>query len=224
MPTIAVSDATFEDQVMRNEKPVLVDFWAPWCAPCRQVGPILEELSETFANDLVIAKVNVDESPVLSQALRIQSIPTMILFDKGRPLTSVKGALPRESLIEFIESNVPTLKKPTVNVEELDQLLQQGAPVVLFDVRAQNDYSRSHLRHAKCAPPDQLKEALAEVDPQSLVVLICRTGEVSAELAQSFAGGPHRVVALEKGLLEWEGSGKPTYNDREEAELDAGNG
>jgi rhodanese-related sulfurtransferase len=145
----------------------------------------------------------------------------MVLFDQGRPLKSVQGALPKEMLVKFIEQYVPATKKPSITEAELSQLLAQNAPVALIDIRDPRDFSRSHLRHARCAPSEQVADVLRTLPPESLVVLICRTGEKSAALADSLQGQtPHEVVALVKGLLEWEGAGHPTYSDKEEAKLD----
>ncbi len=225
MPTVEVTDATFEQRVLKSDKPVLVDFWATWCAPCRAVAPVLEELSQTYEAELTVAKLDVDRSPVIAQALRIQSIPTMILFVNGRPTKSVQGALPKHMLVRFLEENLPALRKAGITVDELSQLLAQGAPITLIDVRDARDFSRSHLRRALCMPEDQVAEALEDVEAGGLVVLICRTGERSTALAEKLAGTTsHEVVPLVKGLLEWEGAGQPTYSDREEAKLEQGGG
>lgn len=221
MSTIEVTDETFQTDVLDAPVPVLVDFWAPWCAPCRMVAPILEELAETYAGQITVAKVNVDDNPIVAQQLRIQSIPTLVLFDGGQPVRAVQGALPREALVELIESNVSALAPPTITVDELAKLMDAGAPVQAIDLRDPRDFSRSHLRKARCVAPDALTEALADISPDTLVVLIDRTGEGAVKVAKDAAGqGPHRVVALDKGLLEWEGSGRPTYSDKEEAALD----
>jgi thioredoxin 1 len=220
MATIEVTDTTFEAKVLRADKPVLVDFWATWCAPCRAVAPILEELSEVYAEALTIAKLDVDRSPGVARALRVQSIPTLVIFANGRPVKSVQGALPKDMLVRFIEQYVPTLKKPTITVEELAALLANGSQVELFDIRDPRDFSRSHLRRSKCVAPEGVGPALEETDPDALVVLVCRTGEKSAALASQCAGAPREVVSLVKGLLEWEGAGQPTYSDKEEQKLD----
>lgn len=221
MPTVEVRDETFEAAVLANEKPVLVDFWATWCAPCRTVAPILEELSETFADRLVVAKVDVDRSPMVAMRYRVQSIPTMALFIDGQPVQAVQGALPKEALIDFIEQFVPKRGSGvTITVEELAAALEQGRPLAVIDIRGANDFSRSHLLGARCIAAEALPEHFAKGRPEATVVLICRTGERSKEVAeelQSTLGS--NIVALEKGLLEWEGSGRPTYSDREERAL-----
>lgn len=217
--TLKVTDATFERDVLKADRPVLVDFWATWCAPCRQVAPILEELAAELKDTITVAKLDVDEAKQTAARFRIQSIPTFVLFDKGKPIGALQGAAPKAKFEKFLQQHVPALKAPVINVGELASLIQSGHPLRLFDIREERDFARSHLRHAKCVAPEQLDETLAGLPKEDLVVLICRTGEKSKAEAQKRADGDGRVVALEKGLLEWEGSGKPTYSTKEEAEL-----
>jgi thioredoxin 1 len=221
MSTIQVTDQTFKSLVMDAELPVLVDFWATWCAPCRAVAPILEELSEELAGRLVIAKLDVDANPMLATQLRIQSIPTMVLFNKGRPVTAVQGALPKDAIMDMLNKHVPGLKPPTIQVLDLAARLDAGHPIQVFDIRDPRDVSRSHLRHARCVAEADLPAAIMELDPRVLVVLVDRTGQGAEAAAKSLAGQlPHQILALHKGILEWQGAGQPTYSDREEAELD----
>jgi thioredoxin 1 len=219
MPTVQVTDATFEARVLASDKPVLVDFWAAWCAPCKQVAPILEELSNSYADALTIAKLDVDANPGVSRALRIQSIPTMVLFVGGRPVKSLQGAVPKATLVEFLEKHLPSLRKPTVTPDELAALIERGAPVMIVDIRDPRDFSRAHLLRSKCMDAEALAREIGSVHPRSLVVLVCRSGERSLELAQSLGESGPQVVALEKGILAWQGSQRPTYSDKEEAAL-----
>jgi len=221
MSTIEVTDQNFKSTVLEAELPILVDFWATWCAPCRAVAPVLEELSEELAGKVTIGKLDVDANPMLSTQLRIQSIPTMVLFDKGRPVTAAQGALPKEHIMDMLNKHVPGLKSPIIEVAELAARLQAGLPTQIIDIRDPRDVSRSHLRRTRCVPEAELPTAIMELPPQVLVVLVDRTGQASEAAAKELAGKvPHQVVALRKGILEWEGDGHPTYNDREEAALD----
>lgn len=221
MEPLKVTDTTFDRDVLGAARPVLVDFWATWCAPCRAVAPIIDELAAELKDTVLVAKVDVDESPIIATRYRIQSIPTFVLFDKGKPVSALQGGQTKPRFLKFLEAHVPALRPPSIGVKELDATLKSGLPVALFDLRDARDYARSHLRRAKCVAPDTLDEALAELKPGTLAVLICRTGERSAAEAASRTGRDVRVVALEKGLLEWEGSNKPTYSSKEEAELGA---
>lgn len=115
-----VSEAEFEEKVLKRslEVPVVVDFWAPWCGPCRQLGPMLEELTAEWGGAVEMAKVNVDEAPMLSQALRIQSIPTVYAFKGGQPVDGFMGAQPRPQLREFFERLAPPPERDPVEVGE----------------------------------------------------------------------------------------------------------
>ena len=97
---LEVNDANFEAEVLGAEIPVLVDFWAEWCAPCRMVAPLIEDLSEEFAGKLKVAKLNVDANRETAAKYDIMSIPTVILFKAGEVIKQVVGALPKESLMK----------------------------------------------------------------------------------------------------------------------------
>jgi thioredoxin 1 len=94
-----VTDATFESDVLKSEKPVIVDFWAPWCVPCRRISPILEEMSEQ-RDDLCFVKLNVDDNPATTMNYSISSIPTIARFEDGQVTQQAIGALPRNQLSE----------------------------------------------------------------------------------------------------------------------------
>ena len=95
---IDVTEATFEQEVLKSETPVLVDFWAEWCGPCHAVSPVLERIAEERGDELKLVKVNIDEQPALSQRYGVQSIPTMILFKDGEPAAAAIGAQPKSAL------------------------------------------------------------------------------------------------------------------------------
>jgi thioredoxin 1 len=102
--TKAVTDATFLRDVLQADKPVLVDFWAEWCAPCRKVEPLLNELAVEMADKVEIVKLNIDENPQTAMAYRVMSVPTLTIFKGGQPVQSVAGARPKGDLVRLIES------------------------------------------------------------------------------------------------------------------------
>jgi thioredoxin 1 len=102
--SVTVSDGTFESEVLKADVPVLVDFWAPWCAPCRLVAPILEEIAGENEGKLKVAKVNVDENPGLAQRFGIRGIPTIILFNGGDQIDTTVGAPSKEHIQQKIDS------------------------------------------------------------------------------------------------------------------------
>lgn len=104
--TVAVNNSNFDEIVLKSEKPVLVDFWASWCGPCRMVGPIMEQLAEDFYGKVTIAKVNVDEESELSTRFRIMSIPTVMLFKAGDVAEKVVGARSKEEFAEILNNNI----------------------------------------------------------------------------------------------------------------------
>jgi thioredoxin 1 len=102
----AVTDATFVKEVLQSDKPVLVDFWAEWCAPCRKVEPLLNELATEMSDKIEIVKLNIDDNPETAMAYRVMSVPTLTIFKDGRPVQSVAGAKPKGDLVRFIESSI----------------------------------------------------------------------------------------------------------------------
>jgi thioredoxin 1 len=96
--TTAVTEQSFDEEVVQSDKPVIVDFWAEWCGPCHAVAPVLDRIVEDRNGDLKLVKVNIDEQPALSQRFGVQSIPTMILFKDGEPAAAAIGAQPKSAL------------------------------------------------------------------------------------------------------------------------------
>ena len=101
-----VTDASFEKEVLNSSKPVLVDFWAEWCTPCRQIAPALEELSSELGSKIAIAKINIDENPNVPMKYGVKSIPTLMIFKGGQVAATKVGALSKQRLKEWIDSAV----------------------------------------------------------------------------------------------------------------------
>lgn len=104
--TKAVTDATFEAEVLKSSKPVIVDYWAEWCGPCRMIAPVLEEIASEYGEKIDVVKLNVDENPAIAQRYQILAIPTLNVFQNGEVVKQIKGAKPKAALLrdlaEFI--------------------------------------------------------------------------------------------------------------------------
>jgi len=106
MPTIAVTDTTFDAEVKNSDIPVVVDFWAEWCGPCKQIGPSLEELSEEMAGKVKIVKVNVDENPQSPSQMGVRGIPALFIFKDGQVVANAAGAKPKAALESWINDSI----------------------------------------------------------------------------------------------------------------------
>jgi thioredoxin 1 len=105
---VAVSDASFENEVAKAAQPVLVDFWAEWCGPCRMIAPILENIADEYAGSLKITKLDVDNNPQTAMKYGVQSIPTLLLFKDGEPVERLIGYMPKERLLSRIRPYLET--------------------------------------------------------------------------------------------------------------------
>ena len=106
MATKAVTDESFENDVIKSSKPTVVDFWAEWCGPCKQIGPVLEEISNEMKDQVVIAKHNIDQEPNTPTKYGIKGIPTMLLFKDGELKSTKVGATPKSDIISWIKENI----------------------------------------------------------------------------------------------------------------------
>lgn len=101
--TVLVTDSSFADEVLMSDKPVLVDFWATWCGPCKMVAPVLEEIARDNPEKITVAKLDIDKNPGIARDYKIMSVPTMILFEKGQPVKTIVGAKPKAAILKDLE-------------------------------------------------------------------------------------------------------------------------
>jgi thioredoxin 1 len=106
MATKNVTDDNFDTEVIKSTKPVLVDFWAEWCGPCKQIGPVLEEISNDMADQIVIGKINIDNSPNVPVKWGIRGIPTMLIFKNGELKATKVGATTKSNIVSWIKENI----------------------------------------------------------------------------------------------------------------------
>ena len=106
MATNKTNDENFKNDVLESKEPVLVDFWAEWCGPCKAIAPSLEEISNEMANKLKVVKINVDDNPTISQAYSIRSIPALMIFKNGEKVSEKMGALPKSALESWVNETI----------------------------------------------------------------------------------------------------------------------
>ena len=99
---INVTDSSFDEEILQSDQPVLVDFWAPWCGPCKSIAPVLEQIAEEFAEDMKIAKMNVDDNPETPTQYNVKGIPNIVFFKNGEVVEQIVGAVPKEHLVDAI--------------------------------------------------------------------------------------------------------------------------
>ena len=202
----AITEQTFEREVLASDVPVLLEFGAEWCGPCRQVAPELEALASELAGKAKVVTVDIDRSPLLAQQMRVQSVPTFVVFHQGRPVTGKVGALRKRQLRELLEPVLPRAQG-AVTAEELVSYVKERQ-VTLVDLREPVVFGRMHLPGAINVPLEELESRLDELAQLAAPpVFYCRTGEKSKELAERLVSQGYGVAFLEGGVLGWEAAG-----------------
>jgi thioredoxin len=207
MPIPLVAERDFEKEVLRAELPVLVDLYADWCQPCKQLAPILEQVQSELQGKLKVVRVDVEKSPMLARSFRVQSIPMIVLLAQGRPVDQVVGLVDKKTLLEMIQPYLPAAADE-VAPKELQQLLKLGQ-VVPVDVRDASAYGRYRIPGAVNIPKEEIQTRLAELAPRDgrLRVLYGRTTDDAKELTEKVRQAGVDVAFLAGGFLHWEADG-----------------
>ena len=202
----SVTEQNFEQEVLRSDLPVLVEFGAEWCGPCKTVAPELEALSRELDGKAKVVTIDIDRSPLLARELGIQSVPTFVVFHQGRPMGGRVGALRRAELRQLIDPVLPRAAG-ALKPEEVAELLRRRR-ISLVDTRDAAVYQRAHLPGAVNLPLGEIESRLAELHMlPGAPVVYCRAGDQTAELARRLAERGTPVSFLEGGVLAWEATG-----------------
>jgi thioredoxin len=207
MAVLSVTTATFQREVLESEIPVLIDLWAEWCGPCKQLSPRVEEVAREFEGRLKVVKVNVDQNPQLAQAFRAQSIPMLVVVAGGRPVKSAVGALTKKEILDLVEPFLPG-SEDEVQAKELPALLK-ARRVVVVDVREAAVYARVHIPGAVSVPLDELDEKLPALAAQRkpLVIYDRAGGDDARKVFEALQQQGLPAVMLKGGMVGWESEG-----------------
>lgn len=206
MPVQQVTDATFEAEVIRSELPVLVDLYADWCQPCKQLSPIVAQVAEELAGKIKVVKVDVDHNPMVAQTFRAQSIPMLLVIARGRLVQHHVGVLDKRSLLRWLEPALPR-SAAEVRPEELAAWLKQGKALPV-DIRDAASYARYRIPSAIHIPANELANRAQELQPFDgrIRVLYGRSAEAK-EWGEKLQADGVQVGFLAGGFLHWEAAG-----------------
>ncbi len=206
VPTI--SEREFEAAVLRSELPVLIEFTADWCAPCKQIAPEVDAFAEEMRGKANVVKVDIDRAPTLARELRVKSVPTFMVFAEQRIVDMVVGAIGKKKMREMVEPFLPRAEG-ALKPAELVELQKQGL-VVPVDTRDKGAFQRAHIPGAAHFALEEIEGRLAELHMlQARPVLYCRAGDKTKELAERLNEQGLPVAFLEGGLLGWESLSLP---------------
>ena len=204
---VSITDATLEAEVLGSELPVLIDFYADWCGPCKTLAPRVEALAQAYAGSLKVCKVDVDANPMAQQMFRIQAMPTLVLMAGGQIVDVARGALSAGELEKFVSSVATPSAGAAVETFDAQRLklaleIDQVAPI---DLRSPADWARAHIPGAINVPLDTLAGRLDELKALPVpAVFYDRTGTDAPDAAKNAAEAGVRSGVLEGGILGWE--------------------
>jgi thioredoxin-like negative regulator of GroEL len=203
-----VTEREFEAEVIRSELPVLIQFFLETSAPCRALAPEVEAFARENQGKVKVVKVDVQKAPLLARELRVQSVPTFMVFAEQRISDAAVGAISKKKMQQMVEPFLPRAAGALKPVE-LAELAKEGA-VVPVDTREPAAYARAHIPGAVNMPFEEIEGRLAELHMMAgQPVLYCRSGDKTKDLAATLAAQEVPVSFLEGGLLAWESDGLP---------------
>ncbi|MGK3965318.1 thioredoxin domain-containing protein [Sorangium sp. So ce118] len=203
-----ISEQEFEREVLRSELPVLIDFTSTRSTQCRAVAPEVDAIARELEGKAKVVKVDIDRSKRIAATLRIQAVPTFMVFHRGRPVAAEQGVIDRKQLRELLDPFLPRAEG-AIRAAELAQLIREGQ-VVAVDTREGPAYGRAHIPGAVHLPLDEIEGRLAELHMlPGAPVLYCRAGDRSKEMAAKLAEEGVPVAFLEGGFLSWEAEALP---------------
>jgi thioredoxin 1/putative thioredoxin len=210
VPTI--SEREFEQAVLQSELPVLIEFTADWCAPCKQIAPEVDAFAEEVRGKANVVKVDIDRAPTLAAQLRVKSVPTFMVFAEQRIVDVVVGAVRKKKMHEMVEPYLPRAEGALKPLELFEALRQRI--VVPVDTRDAAAFKRAHIPGAAHFALEEIEGRLAELHMlEARPVLYCRSGDKTKELAQKLNEQGLPVAFLEGGLLGWESEALPIERD-----------
>lgn len=205
-----VTEQTFETEVLRSEIPVLIDFYADWCQPCKVQTPIVEEVARELEGKVKVVKIDTERSPRLAAAFQVQSIPQLFVVQRGE-VAAVwdRGVADKKAILRLLDPVLPRSANE-LKPAELAQLLQQRR-VLPVDVRDAHAFGRYHIPTAIHIPALELETRAEELSPRDgrIRVLYARSGDEAKELAEKLTKLGAQVGFLAGGFLHWEADGLP---------------
>jgi thioredoxin len=206
MAVQSVTDATFEAEVLRSELPVLVDLYADWCQPCKQLSPIVAQVAEELAGKIKAVKVDVDSNPMVAQTFRAQSIPMLLVIAQGQVVQHHVGVLDKPGLLRLLEPVMPR-SAAEVRPEELAVWLTQGKALPV-DIRDAASFARYRIPSAIHIPANELASRVQELQPfDGRIRVLYGRSEEAKEWGEKLQSDGVQVGFLAGGFLHWEADG-----------------
>jgi len=206
MAVQAVTDTTFEAEVLQSELPVLVDLYADWCQPCKQLSPIVAQVAEELAGKIKVVKVDVDNNPMVAQTFRAQSIPMLLVIAQGRVVQHHVGVLDKPGLMRLLEPVIPR-SAAEVRPEELAAWVAQGKAVPV-DIRDASSFGRYRIPSAIHIPASELASRTQELQPfDGRIRVLYGRSEEAKEWGEKLQADGVQVGFLAGGFLHWEADG-----------------